>query len=309
MVDARIPIFVTASSSDFYRFFPFTQGGVCSQLAETEAHALKTKILAWDDFYIRCAQPNDMPYLYDLLRAYGTHENNYEDLEQFPEDKMDLIVKNISTCLTHRFFISFLLFWENKPIAFFQVDPYRLETITSNFTKKLLPAWSRCFIQALSLEELSKLDLSDRWQWFCERFVNNAFQSCLSMYNIAPNAAHWLNFINISIETYKNLSQTLRPNDWVGNISYNLFPEFQHRGLMTHMLAACSDVLAENTYSKFLFSDRISGKNVASIKLLQKLNFRDGGNFSAYYGPEYHTRKHPNGNFSESCVCFYKKIA
>lgn len=309
MLDARIPIFVTPKQDDFCRFFPFTQGGVCSQLAEIEALALKDKTFSLGDFCIRCAQPNDRPFLYDLLRAYGTHANNYEDLELFPEAKMDLIVKNISTCLDHRFFVSFLLFWENKPIAFFQVDPYRLETITSNYNNKLLPAWSQCFTQKLVLEELVKLSFFDRWQWLRERFVETTFQSCLLPYHITPNADHWLNFINISFETYKILSQTLGPSDWGGNISYNLFPEFQRRGLMTNMIGVCSDVLAQNTYCKFLFSDRIADKNIASIKLLQKLSFPNGGVFSAYYGPEYHTRKHPTGNFSESCVCFYKKIA
>ncbi len=309
MLDARIPIFTTSVKNDFYRFFPFTQGGICSQLAETEALALKDKISSLGDFYVRCAQPNDAPYLYDLLRAYGTHVHNYEDLEFFPEAKMDLIVKNISTCLTHRFFISFLLFWENKPIAFFQVDPYRLETLTSIFNNKLLPAWSQCFVQKLALEELTKLNFADRWQWLHEHFVENAFQSCLSPYNITPNVAHWLNFVTISLENYKFLSQTLGDNDWVGNISYNLFPEFQRKGLMTHMISTCTDILAQNTHCSYLFSDRIADKNIASIKLLQKLNFQPGGTFFAYYGPEYHTRKHPDGNFSESCVCFYKKIA
>ena len=309
MFDTRIPIFITSTGDDFYRFFPFTQGGVCSQLLEAETLALKDKILSLGDFYVRCAQSNDAPYLYDLLRAYGTHVNNYEDLELFPEAKMDLIVKNISTCLTHRFFISFLLFWENKPIAFFQVDPYRLETITSNFNNKLLPAWSQCFAQRLELNELMELNFVDRRQWLYDHLVGSAFQSCLLPYNVMPNAAHWLNFITVGLETYKFLVQILGPNDWVGNVSYNLFPEFQRKGLMTNMISICSDVLAQNTHCKYLFSDRIADKNTASIKLLQKLNFRSGGPFFAYYGPEYHTRKHPNGNFSESCVCFYKKIA
>ena len=199
MLDARIPIFVTSTKNDLYRFFPFTQGGVCSQLAEVEAFTLKDKILSLGDFYVRCAHPSDALHLYDLLRAYGTHINNYEDLELFPEAKMDLIVKNISTCLTHRFFTSFLLFWENKPIAFFQVDPYRLETITSNFNNKLLPAWSQCFVQKLVLDGLTELNFVERWQWLRDRLVEDAFQSCLSPYNITPKADHWLNFIKINL--------------------------------------------------------------------------------------------------------------
>ena len=309
MIDARIPIFVTTTKNDLCRFFPFTQGGICSQLAESETFALKEKSFPLGTFYVRCAQPHDALYLYDLLRAYGTHVNNYEDLELFPEAKMDLIVKNISLCLTHRFFISFLLFWENKPIAFFQVDPYRIETITVNFNNKLLPAWSQCFVQKLTLTTLTELTFSDRLLWLCNHFVASAFQSCLSPYHLTLNAADWLKFLNISLETYKKLSQTLGPNDWVGNVSYNLFPEFQRKGLMTTMISICSEALAQNTYCKYLFSDRIADKNIASTGLLKKLNFQTGGTFSPYYGPEYHTRKHPEGNFSESCICFYKKIA
>ena len=309
MLDARIPIFVTSTKNDLDLFFPFTQGGVCSQLTESEALALKDKTFQLGDFYVRCAQPNDMPYLYDLLRAYGTHPNNYEDLELFPEAKMDLIVKNISSCLTHRFFISFLLFLENKPIAFFQVDPYRIETITSNFNNKILPAWSQCFVQKLLLNELTELNFSDRLQWFYQHFVESAFQCSLSPYGFTLKSTDWLNFITTSFETYKKLHQQLATDDWVGNISYNLFPEFQHKGLMTKMISVCSNLLAQNTQCKYLFSDRIADKNIASIKLLQKLKFQNGGAFFAHYGPEYHTRKHPNGNFFERCICLYKKMA
>ena len=309
MLDARIPIFVTPTKNAQSRFFPFIQGGVCSQLTEEEALALKDKLFPLGDFYIRCAQPNDTPFLYDLLRAYGNHTDNYEDLEQFPEAKMDLIVKNISLCWTHRFFISFLLFWENKPIAFFQVDPYRIETITSNFNNKLLPAWSQCFVQKLMLEELTNLNFADRLQWLYQHFVESAFHSCLSIYHFAPHAPDWLNFVAISLETYKQFCHILESHHWIGNISYNLFPEFQRQGLMSNMISICSDALAQNTHCKYLFSDRIADKNIASIKLLQNLNFQVGGTFFSYYGPEYHTRKHPNGNFSESCICFYKKIA
>ena len=310
MLDERILLFVTTSQDKQNRFFPFTQGGVCSQLAETETLGLKQKILPLgDNFYIRCAQPDDAPHLYDLLRAYGTHISNYEDLEFFPEDKMDLIVKNISMCLTHRFFISFLLFWENKPIAFFQVDPYRMETITSNFSNRLLPAWSQYFVQKLILSELAELNFLDRLQWLCAHFVESDFECCLSPYHITPHASDWLRFVAISLETYNGLRCTLDPNHWVGNISYNLFPEFQRKGLMTNMISICSSILQQNTYCKYLFSDRIADRNIASIKLLQKLNFQIGGTFSAYYGTNYHTRHHPEGNFFESCICFYKKIA
>lgn len=309
MLDARIPIFVTPTLSDRNRFFPFTQGGICSQLPEPETSALKDKKEPLGDFYIRCAQPSDAHYLYDLLRAYGNHIENYDDLEFFPEAKMDLIVKNVSSCLTHRFFIDFLLFCENKPIAFFQIDPYHIETITSLFNNKILPAWSQCFVQKLILNELIELEFTNRLQWFQDHFIDNAFQNCLAPYHLELNPMNWLNFITSSFETYKKLYHSLEQNDWIGNISYNLFPEFQRRGYMSNMISICSQFLSQNTHCKYLISDRVANKNIASVRLLEKLKFQTGGTFFAYFGPDYHTRRHPKGNFTESCICFYKKIA
>lgn len=308
MIDARIPIFIAQDTSEQCCFFPFIQWGITSQLPESKVAILKEKIFPLEAFYIRCAQVNDAPYLYDLLRSYGTSTSNYEDLELFPEAKMDLIVKNVSSCLTHRFFISFLLFYEDKPIAFFQVDPYRLDTITDNFNHKILPIWSQCFAQKLVLSDLVNLSFSDRLQWLQSFFIESAFRSCLCLYRIEPNATSWLNFIAISLETYKRLCRALGQNDWIGNISYNLFPAFQRKGLMSKMISTCGAFLGQNLHCKYLFSDRIADKNKASCCLLQKLNFQTGGHFFAYYGPEYHTRNHPDGHFFEGCICFYKKM-
>ena len=57
-----------------------------------------------------------------------------------------------------------------------------------------------------------------------------------------------------------------------------------------------------------LFSDRVAKGNQASIRFLQRNHFIQGGNFLSYYGPLYRTRRHPMGNFSETCACFYKKL-
>ena len=310
MLETRIPFSLTQQKPpDEVPFFTlFTRGGVCSHLSESEIAFLKVFHNQFEDFSLRCAGGFDAPFLYDLLRAYGTSESNYRDLEIFPEIKLDTIVKNISLCLLHRYFITFLLFYQTKPIAFLQVDPYKIETITDYYRNNFFKHWAPCFQQELELDDLVALSPDHRLTRLKAIFNTSAFYKTISPYQW-PEAMPWLNFVNDCLTTYHFLKSTLKPNEWVGNISYNLFPKFQRRGLMSYMIDTCTQYLSKHTHIRYIFADRIAQENTASIHVLQKLHFTYGGTFLTQYGPDYHTRCHPKGNFTESCVCFYKKIS
>ena len=108
-------------------FFPFVEG-ICSQISEADAEIFKAVNFKNDGFVMRVAQAGDASGLYNVLRSYGTSQENYDDLEMFAEDKMDICVKNISCCLQHRFFVTFLNFIISRRRCKLQGTTCRLPT-------------------------------------------------------------------------------------------------------------------------------------------------------------------------------------
>lgn len=309
MIDDRIALMVAGKNEQQSYFFPFTLGGLCSQISLSEANELKAiNYNLEDDIYLRVASEENSLLLYDLLRSYGTSLCNYENLEIFAEEKLDLIVRNMTHCLEHRFFITFLLVREKQPIAFFQVDPYRMQVIENIYQNKLLLRWNYFLDEPIDLHNLATQNEYDCQHWLQRHIKTDVFDDFVRSRNLSWNAIDGGQFVFYSIQTYKHLREKLVQNRWIGNISYNVLPEFQHEGLMSKMILKVEDILTKYTECYGLFSDRIADKNERSIALLEKLNFNKCGTFVCCYGEIYHTRAHPKGNFSESCVCFYKKI-
>ena len=309
MIDDRISLMVAGKNEQQPYFFPFTLGGLCSQISSAEANELKTINYNLEgDIYLRVACEENSPLLYDLLRSYGTSSCNYENLEIFAEEKLDLVVRNMTHCLEHRFFITFLLVCDKRPIAFFQVDPYRMQIIENIYQNKLLLRWNPFLDEPIDLYHLATQNEADCQYWLRSHIKADVFDDFIKSRHLSWNAIDGGKFVSYSIQTYKYLRETLVQNRWIGNISYNVLPEFQHKGLMSRMISSVESILAKYTECYGLFSDRIADKNERSIALLKKLNFKKSGTFFCCYGEGYHTRAHPKGNFSESCVCFYKKI-
>ena len=128
------------------------------------------------------------------------------------------------------------------------------------------------------------------------------------MYNIHDSEGNFLRFAIGSLQTVQFLQQTVPEGFYIGNVSYNLLPQYRRKGLMAQILRAAESV-ARQANIVFLFSDRIADGNKPSIHLLQHDGFKLGGSFVASYGEVYKTRRHPNGNFSEPCVCYYKMLS
>ena len=121
-------------SCDYPSFFPFTQG-MCTQITETESAILNSLNTTLDhtSIQLRLARPEDEPLLASMLYSYGSSPEDYNDLELFQEEKMPIITKNVSFCAHHRYFHTFLLLDGKQPIAFFQIDSYKLKTIADIF--------------------------------------------------------------------------------------------------------------------------------------------------------------------------------
>lgn len=285
-------------------FFPFVEG-ICSQISEADAEIFKAVNFKNDGFVMRVAQAGDASGLYNVLRSYGTSQENYDDLEMFAEDKMDICVKNISCCLQHRFFVTFLLLKDSEPVAFFQIDPYRIDRIACNFQKKLSEDWGTFFSIPLLLEDLSKFSRKACVDFLQSNFLAHRFNE---YFNADVNSEKWFEFIASSLDTYLFFSQKLPRNAWMCNISYNIIPKFQHCGLMSAMTMEIMNVLRGITPDGYLFSDRVAMRNTRSRHFLRKMGFEPCDQFLAFYGSQYKTRAHPGGNFYESCVGFYKKI-
>ena len=308
-MDHRIALMVADKAMPQTCFFPFTLGGMCSQISLSETEALKTiNFNLMDHITLRVARENDGERLYDLLRSYGSSSCNYENLEIFAEEKLDVIVRNMTHCLEHRFFITFLLLYENRPIAFFQIDPYTIKTIETIFQNKLLERWNIFLKEAIDLYDLVQKDAGFCYEWLIHHVNKEAFIHFVNERNLHWSVFDGCRFVAGCIQSYKLLREHICGDKWMGNISYNVIPEFQHKGLMSRMILSIETILAKHTNCYYLISDRIADKNRRSLALLEQLEFRQCGAFSCYYGQDYHTRAHPEGNFSESCVCFCKKI-
>ena len=309
-MDERLLLYSSEKfSCDYPSSFPFTQG-MCTQITETESAILSSlnTNLGGTSIQLRLARPEDEPLLASMLYSYGSAPEDYNDLELFKEEKMPIITKNVSFCTHHRYFHTFLLLDGKQPIAFFQIDSYKLKTIADIFDTKLFVEWNPLFSEPLYLD-LSKKEPNDVYKWLENHFKEEILREFETKIGgtLAPEKV--FNFISLSLQTYKLLSEELRqPDQWIGNVSYNLLPQYRNCGLLTQTIE-CVEQLLPQTRCQALFSDRVACKNEPSKALLKRLGFKEGHPFTIYYGPLYGTRKHPLGNFSESCVGFYKKIA
>ena len=307
-MNERIRWFEAQTTSCEEAYFPFTQVGLCSQLSPELIPPLKTFEQTVGDFTLRVAQSHDAPYLEPLLRSYGEASENYDDLEFFNEEKLPVVITNISNCLQHRYFITFLLFDGTIPIAFFQIDPYDMPRTQALCSEKLLPFWDQFFRESLRPAELLSLPYDKRLEFLRTRLQQDALENYCRTYNIRYSTEHFFHFLIGSLKTVRFLQQSVPGGSYIGNVSYNLLPRYRRKGLMAQILRAAESV-ARQANIMFLFSDRIADGNKPSINLLQRDGFTPGGSFIASYGEVYKTRRHPNGNFSEPCVCYYKMLS
>lgn len=306
-MNERIRWFEAQTTSCEEVYFPFTQVGLCSQLSTELIPPLKTFEKTIGGFILRIAQPTDAPYLEPLLRSYGEASENYGDLEFFNEEKLPVVITNISNCLQHRYFITFLLFDGTVPIAFFQIDPYDMPRVETLCSEKLLPFWDQFFREPLRPVELLSLPTDERLEFLRTRLKRDILEDYCRTYNIHGSEDNFLRFLIGSLKTVQFLQQSVPNGSYIGNISYNLLPRYRRKGLMAQILRAAESA-ARQAKIKLLFSDRIADGNKPSVRLLQHDGFNPGGSFVASYGEVYKTRRHPKGNFSEPCVCYYKKL-
>ncbi|MBR1843649.1 MAG: GNAT family N-acetyltransferase [Opitutales bacterium] len=307
-MNERIRWFEAQATSSEEVYFPFTQAGLCSQLSPELIPPLKTFEKTIGDFTLRIAQSIDASYLEPLLRSYGEASENYGDLEFFNEEKLPVVITNISNCLQHRYFITFLLFDDTIPIAFFQIDPYDMPRVQALCSENLLPFWEKFFREPLRPAELLSLPYDERLEFLRTRLQRDALEDYCRTYGIHSSVDNFLRFLVGSLQTVQFLQQTVPEGFYIGNISYNLLQQYRRKGLMAQILRAAESV-ARQANIVFLFSDRIADGNKPSIHLLQHDGFKLCGSFIATYGEVYKTRRHPNGNFSEPCVCYYKMLS
>ena len=306
-MNERIRWFEAQATSSEEVYFPFTQAGLCSQLSPDLIPSLKAFEQTIGDFTLRIAQPTDAPYLEPLLRSYGEASENYDDLEFFNEEKLPVVITNISNCLQHRYFITFLLFDGTIPIAFFQIDPYDMPRVQALCSEKLLPFWEQFFREPLRTAELLSLPTDEQVTRLHASLNQDTLEDYCRTYTIRCSPEHFFRFLIGSLQIVHSLQQSVHNGAYIGNISYNLLPQYRRKGLMARMLRAAEHV-ARQANIVFLFSDRIADGNKPSIHLLERDGFKLGGSFIATYGEVYKTRRHSNGNFSEPCVCYYKEL-
>lgn len=307
-MNERIRWFEAQATSSEEVYFPFTQAGLCSQLSPDLIPPLKAFEQTIGDFTLRIAQPTDAPYLEPLLRSYGEASENYDDLEFFNEEKLPVVITNISNCLQHRYFITFLLFDGTTPIAFFQIDPYDMPRVETLCSEKLLPFWEQFFRKPLRTAELLSLPSDERLEFLRTRLQRNALEDYCRTYGIHGSVDNFLQFLVGSLQTVQFLQQSVPGGSYIGNVSYNLLPQYRRKGLMAQILRVAESV-ASLVKIVFLFSDRIADGNKPSVNLLEHNAFKPGGSFIATYGEVYKTRRHPNGNFPEPCVGYYKMLS
>lgn len=307
-MNERIRWFEAQTTSSAEMYFPFTQVGLCSQLSPELIAPLKTLEETVDGFTLRVAKSHDAPYLEPLLRSYGEASENYDDLEFFNEEKLPVVITNISNCMQHRYFITFLLFDGTTLIAFFQIDPYDMPKVQTLCSGKLFPFWETFFREPLQTAELLSLPTNEQVAKLHASLNQDALQDYCRTYGIRCSPEHFFHFLISSLKTVRFLQQSVPDGSYIGNISYNLLSPYRGKGLMARMLRAAESI-ARQANIMFLFSDRIADGNKPSIHLLQRDGFKLGGSFVATYGEVYKTRCHPNGNFSEPCVCYYKELS
>jgi hypothetical protein len=294
--------------------FPFTQG-ICSQLPSSIVRFLNfsEQIRSTNDhlYILRVASPQDAVLIKKVLYAYGHSHSNYKNLEFFPEEKLATIINNMTHCLEHGYFITFVItvqdFPTERPIGFLQVDPYNLQTIDKIFNDILFPQWNNFLTHPLQEEHLCAKDVHALILWLNEHIKEDYIQEyfshikgarCKSLEKIP---ARWQHFIIESFRCLYALKKHLTSDQFVANVSYGLLPQFQMQGIMSQAWHKVMQRL-KGTPIKMLFSDRIALKNRASLHLLRKLNFTTSAIYQMYYSQHYRTRCHPKGMFSELCA-------
>jgi hypothetical protein len=294
--------------------FPFTQG-VCSQLPSSIVHFLnfseQIRSANGHPYTLRVASPQDSVLIKKVLHAYGHSDSNYKNLEFFPEEKLATIINNMTHCLEHGYFITFVItvqdFPTERPIGFLQIDPYNLQTIGKIFNDILFPQWNNFLAYPLREEHLCANDVNTLTAWLSEhtragdirQYFSNIKGACCKSLEKIP--ARWKNFVAESFRCLYQLKQCLTFDQFAANVSYGLLPQFQMQGIMSQAWYKVIQKLQE-TPIKILFSDRIALKNRASLHLLRRLNFATSAIYQMYYSQHYRTRCHPNGMFSEPCV-------
>ncbi|MDR1255241.1 MAG: hypothetical protein LBJ78_04450 [Puniceicoccales bacterium] len=294
--------------------FPFTQG-ICSQLPLPIVHFLNfsepIRSANGHSYTLRVASPQDAGLIRKVLYAYGHSNSNYKNLEFFPEEKLATIIHNMTHCLEHRYFITFVItvqdFPMERPIGFLQIDPYSLQTIDKIFNDVLFPQWNNFLTCPLREEHLGANDVNVLTTWLNEHTQEGALQQyflhlkgahCKSLEKVP---VRWKNFVAESFRCLYALKKHLASDQFVANVSYGLLPQFQMQGIMSQAWHKVIQRLQE-TPIKILFSDRIALKNRASLHLLRRLNFTTSAIYQMYYSQHYHTRCHPNGMFAEPCT-------
>jgi hypothetical protein len=294
--------------------FPFTQG-VCSQLPSSIIHSLnfseQIRSANGHSYTLRVASPQDAVLIKNVLHAYGHSNSNYKNLEIFPEEKLATIINNITHCLEHGYFITFVITVQDypteRPIGFLQIDPYNLQTIDKIFRDVLFPQWNNFLTHPLQEEHLCANDANALAAWLSEHtqeenirqyFSHLKGAHCKSLEKVP---ARWQNFIAESFRCLCQLKQRLTLDQFAANVSYGLLPQFQMQGIMSQAWHKMIQKL-KGTPIKILFSDRIALKNQASLHLLRRLNFTTNAIYQMYYSQHYCTRCHPQGMFAEPCV-------
>ncbi|MCQ2955857.1 MAG: GNAT family N-acetyltransferase [Opitutales bacterium] len=294
-------VLLTAHPSSYKNdiYFPFIEGTL-SPLPNESIAFLQSLSIPIQNYTLRTAKPTDAPYIYPLLYAYGDAANNYGDLEQIK-----------ATSQTHNTLarwsilsgiVTFLLMDRENPIGFLLMELYHPQDLPQLFKQYVFPRWDAFFQTPLSCDLTTDLSVSLHHQ-----FLPAAFATFCDTHHLKADAEALLAYIEQSLRTLTYIQEHIKPHQWIANMAYGLLPDYQRKGLMSAILRSL-EIIALRLSIVYLFSDRVACDNVASIALLKRNGFTQGGMFTAYYGPDYTTHLHPQGNFSEPCASFYKTL-
>ncbi len=130
---------------------------------------------------------------------------------------------------------------------------------------------------------------------------------CQKIFNSLGLVDVWLSrqkFVLEAFKSYKMFYKKGKDSDVIANLSYIILPDYHKRGIMSNVIKSCAAYLCEVkelSVFKWLVGDRIACENTASINLLKGIGFETCAIFDVYYTEAYKTRRHPNGNFKETC--------
>lgn len=294
-------VLLTAHPSSYKNgiFFPFISG-ILSPLPNESIAFLQALSIPIQNYTLRTAKPTDAPYIYPLLYAYGDASNNYGDLEQIKA------TSQTHNTLAHWSILSgiitFLLMDQDTPIGFLFMELYHPQDLPKLFKQYVFPRWDAFFNIPLSCDLTTDLSVQ-----LHRHFLPAAFAAFCDAHHLKADSESLLAYIEQSLRTLTYIQKHIKPHQWIANIAYDLLPAYQRKGLMSVILRSL-EIIALRLSIVYLFSDRVACDNVASIALLKRNGFTAGGMFTAYYGSAYTTHLHPQGNFSEPCVSFYKTL-